>query len=169
VDLTAPVALAFAYFSIARLYAYATDRALQHSFAETVPRHGDGLRMALLLVDGQRDETETAKFAKQLERLAAGRATVAVLKGSQRGLWGLFEGMIAITWRHDTRDGDARDRSETDRGRFLERLRDCPHVFEETILPPGTAAGPGWRALLARALIRLETHSDNSPSKGAPS
>jgi hypothetical protein len=108
-NLTGPVFLGFVYFSIAKVYAVATVRALERNVvAESLRGSGSQIAtMAVFQVAG-RDDTSTGIFLRALKKAVerSGKAPkdVEVLRGKQRGVFGLFESMLVVSWVHPRGD-----------------------------------------------------------------
>ena len=104
-NLTGPVFLGFVYFSIAKIYALATARVLERNpVAESLRGGGSHLAaMAVVQIAG-RDDTSTAIFMRALkkavERHSKVPRDVEVIKGRQRGVFGLLENTLVVSWVH---------------------------------------------------------------------
>jgi adenylate cyclase len=113
-NLTGPVFLGFVYFSIAKVYAIATARALERNVvAESLRGMGSQIAtMAVFQIAG-RDDTSTGIFLRALkkavERTGKAPKDVEVLRGKQRGVFGLFESMLVVSWIH-ARDDESQHR-----------------------------------------------------------
>ena len=181
-DLTAPIIWAIAYFSIAKIYALATDRALQRWLAFGVTSKGIESQVLMMPIIIESRESLTDATLKQIKRslelVSQTPNTVNVLKGLQSGLWGLFGDMIIVTWLY------AADKPE-----YLQNAQDdavqlglaLTNILRNIGLPKDTQArytqhtgyindeklsqiSPArqWRSLFAQAVIKLE-HEDIKP------
>jgi adenylate cyclase len=171
-DLAGPVVWAISYFSIAKVYALATERALQRGLALEVKPGEDGIRVSLMLVIVESTEplgdALLKKLKRQLESAAQNAKDVDILRGTQHGIWGLFCDTLVVSWvQHD----NARQEAEQLASELPQLLghvglpRSTPvrySLHEETITADKAAASQ-WRALFARAVARLETQ-DNAGS-----
>lgn len=170
-NLSGPVLIGFVYFSMAKVYSLATARALEKSaVAETLHAgHANGATLAVFQFDGG-DEPVSGHFLKnlrrQLLRLAHEPMDVDVVKGNQRGLWGLFDATVTASWAYPLGDAQRRERVDQDLQRLhaavpalVEKLR----VNKETLsgeavrsaslgAAGSAAARAEWRALFADAL-----------------
>jgi hypothetical protein len=91
---------------------------------------------------------------------------VDVVKGRQRGLWGLFEGTVTVSWAYPLEDAERRVRVEQDVRQLRETLPamvDRFRVGQEQLAGAAVqsasvgaagsdAAQNEWRALFAEAL-----------------
>jgi CHASE2 domain-containing sensor protein len=174
-NLTGPVFLGFIYFSICKVYAVATARALERNVVvESLSGPGSLVAtMAVFQIAG-RDDTSTGIFMRALKKAVArtGKAPkdVEVLRGKQRGVFGLFESMLVVAWVYP-RDDDAQ-RSQVDAEvqaltrelpALVERLRIAGEAVESRAvhqLPLGGAGGKvtraKWRRLFGEALARMQ-------------
>jgi len=170
-NLSGPVLIGFVYFSMAKVYSLATARALEKSaVAETLHAgHANGATLAVFQFDGG-DEPVSGHFLKnlrrQLLRLAHEPMDVDVVKGNQRGLWGLFDATVTASWAYPLGDAQRRERVDQD----LQRLRAAvPALVEKLRVNKETLSGEAvrsaslgaagsaaaraeWRALFADAL-----------------
>jgi CHASE2 domain-containing sensor protein len=111
-NLTGPVFLGFVYFSIAKVYAMATARALERNVVvESLRGSGSQVAtMALFQIAG-RDDASTGILMRALKKAVERRGglpkDVEVVRGKQRGVFGLFESLLVVSWVHP-RDDDAR-------------------------------------------------------------
>lgn len=102
-NLTGPVFLGFLYFSIAKVYAMATARALERNVvAESLRGGGTQLAtMAVIEISG-RDDTSTGIVMRALKKAAARFGSlpkdVELVRGKQRGVFGLFESLLVVSW-----------------------------------------------------------------------
>jgi len=108
-NLTGPVFLGFIYFSIAKIYAMATARALERNpVAESLRGGGSHLAAMAVAQIGGRDDTSTAIFMRALkkavERHSKVPKDVEVIKGKQRGVFGLLESTLVVSWVHPRDD-----------------------------------------------------------------
>jgi CHASE2 domain-containing sensor protein len=174
INLTGPVFIGLIFFSIARVYSVATARVLERTaVAETLKAHG-GRGGTLLLVQLRADDGDVPpRFVRKLRSalLAVGTHAkdVEIVKGRQRGVWGLLETALAVTWAHSLDDPDERAQVAQDVVLVRQRLPELVarlRVNDEEIgaLSERTAAlGSGdreqvqarWRLLLAEALAEI--------------
>lgn len=168
INLTGPVLFGVVYFSIARLYTLAARKALEKNTV-TYSRASTGdLYAALLLLKSTGDsdsdgEKQAVAIRKKLGRSRVRNMSVEILKGNQKGLWGLLEGMVAVSWTCPANDTSAREaiREEIKVVEELAgeaRLRENgittgkTLVFQDGLIDGGEKASGGWTALLGEAL-----------------
>jgi CHASE2 domain-containing sensor protein len=161
INLTGPVTVGIAYFSAARLYAAATDRALERSVVRDSLTHHGSLQTGLLLIRiaGLSDKL-LEKVRRSLERRGTELKSVELLKGQQRGIWGLLEDTLAVSWALPLQEGTERIERDAEAVTIAltELLRRYPgaaatwHLYQGTI-SGGTGAPDEWRGLLAHALL----------------
>jgi len=169
INLTGPVFIGALYFSLARIYAFATARALDTSL---VARRdiGDGDARGLMLVlrfrVETREEAAIAKLAGRIRRTLRRDSSVEFVQGRQKGLWRLFENTLVVCWLHRGDDaGWQAVRAEADRvarelGRFTAEAGVAEALALERLLKfraEGRIRGDApedWQALLAAALLQ---------------
>lgn len=172
IDLTGPVTWAIAYFSIAKIYALATDRALQRWLAFGVEPGSGGMRAMLMPVLIGSAEPLGDAMLKKIRGEIAGMGglpkSVETLKGTQSGIWGLFGDMLVVRWTCAPDDaaqsGHIREEAAAIAARLdaLVRRAGLPegtavcYVLHEGTLTGDDPLGPQWRALFARAVLELE-------------
>lgn len=166
IDLTAPVTWAVAYFSIAKIYAMATDRVMQRRLATALPQDVPGVQATLMIVQLQAPHPLGETTLKQVRRALRAEArlpcSVDELKGIQTGIWGLLGDMLCVTWVTDPAAAGA------EAERLLSRLPDIllrygvprqvgfRHVLHGGALDRNMAASAQWRILFAQAVMKLE-------------
>ena len=171
IDLTGPVTLGLAYFTLARTYALATSKALEMNAVKIAQASVGQMRAALLLirinsqVAAMNDRTRE-KVRVELEASVSAARSVEIIKGTQKGLWGLFEDTLAISWMCVQNDRAAWENIVNDidlaKRSIVGILRkhcsisandvDC-HVHEG-VINGGEQARNSWQALFAAALLR---------------
>lgn len=101
INLTGPVFIGALYFSVARIYAFATARALDASLVARTDLQGGALRGLMVVLRFRLDTREEAAIAKLAARLSRdGRhdRSVEYIQGRQSGLWRLFENTLVVCW-----------------------------------------------------------------------
>jgi len=174
-NLTGPVFLGFVYFSIAKIYALATARALERNVVAESLRGGGShtAAMAIVQISG-RDDTSTAIFMRALkkavDRLSKVPKDVEVLKGKQRGVFGLLESMLVVSWVHprdDTAQAAAVEQDVDTFVRELDRLiaanaiagekLESLHIHRQALGGEGGWVLPSeWRQLFGEAMAAAE-------------
>lgn len=169
INLTGPVFIGALYFSVARIYAFATERALDTSLVSRVDASGATLRGVMLVLRFRldtREESAIAKLAEHIRKAGQYDTSVEYVQGRQKGLWRLFENTLVVCWAHAVDDAAAGEkiRAEADLVvRDLQKLINEAGV--EAALPlsqlaihraEGRIRGESpedWQALLAAALL----------------
>ena len=170
-NLTGPVFVAFLYFSVAKVYSLATARSLEKSAVATTLRAGFSTGATLAVFQFRAANAPVSglflkRLRKQLLRIGSEPKDVDVVKGRQRGLWGLFEGIVTISWAYALEDSAGQARVEDDLRQvreampaLVERLQVNAEelageaVNSAAVGAAGTEAARGeWRALFAQAL-----------------
>ena len=171
-DLTGPILWAIGYFSIAKIYSLATDRALQRwlSFGKGLGNKSSySLMMAVLIesVEPLGDVT-LKKVARQLGLISKNPNSIDMLKGSQSGIWGLFGDVIILTWSFSEAKPDEGDNARIDANNIIQNF---PKVLTNVGLPEDTPfrysqheinifnndkLDNQWRSLFAQTIIKLE-------------
>ena len=172
IDLTGPVTWAVAYFSIAKIYALATDRAMQYWLAHEVQPGTAGVHVLLmpLLVDAAEPlgDAVLKKLRREIETSSELPLQVSIVKGVQAGIWGLFSDMLLLSWSSapDNPQEQARARQEAERlAHEFDAMRAriglpastlMRHVVHAGTLDSAQPLASQWRILLAQAVLKLE-------------
>ncbi len=175
INLSGPVAVGLAYFSIARVYASATSKALEHSMVRASFERTGELQATLLLIrlnvtKNILNDAVLERIRYALEKSGSEPKSAEVLKGEQKGLWDVFARTFAVSWVVDAKDPDASNRIAQD----IDRTRAVlPSLLERNLAyaeePPawfvhqgritgGASARAEWRVLFAEALLRWDEH-----------
>jgi adenylate cyclase len=170
INLTGPVTLGLAFFTIARLYDLATSKALEQSTVRSSQQQRGEITGVLLLirlnVQGLLNDRMREKIRLSMEKTGSAAKSVEIIKGDQEGLWDLFEDMLAISWLRPADDeqsrlGIARD-IEAAQQAIVPLLRkycaiadnDVEWFVHEGMIAGGEGARDSWRALFAETLLR---------------
>lgn len=171
INLTGPVTVALAFFTVSRIYALATLRALERTSLRASLDLGGELHATLLLIRLQRGTEALSDGALEQMRLAlqhAGKAekSVEVVKGRQRGLWALFEYTFAVSWVAPAAAEDQVAAMRADvaavtgqlpqvLGRYVDMSPGAAEWWvHEGMISGGDAARAGWRRLFAEAVLQ---------------
>jgi len=171
VNLTGPVTVGLAYFTLARVYAAATGGLLETNVVRASVERSGALHATLLLIRaGDSDDDVGGRSLEAIRQRVANVGTelksVEMLKGRQKGIWALFERTLAVSWVVPAHEQVARARVAKDienvtaclDGLLPRRLGagdDTPAWFvHDGLISGGLAARAGWRALFAEAQIR---------------
>jgi adenylate cyclase len=173
INLTGPVTVGVAFFTLARLYATTTRRALERSMVRTAAARSGELQATLLLI---RLDTEhnvirpvvLTRICQALLKTGQAGKSVEALAGEQKGLWNLFENTLAISWVANSGDNEAQAAIRRDIDALLAVL---PAVLRRHLAQPenaashfvyhgqiagGDAARAGWRMMFAEALLEWD-------------
>lgn len=169
INLSGPVFLGALYFSIARAYAFAADRALDASLVVQHEAHQGRIKGVLVTLRFSaeiREEAALEKLAAHIRKHSRHKMSVEILQGRQKGLWRLFENTLVVCWAFEANDDVAAQaiRSEVDGV-----LRDLPALIRAAGVTAALSADrvvvrrseghirdnqPGdWRVLFAATLL----------------
>jgi adenylate cyclase len=175
-DLTAPLLWAAAYFGIAKIYALATDRALQRWLAFGVKSDApeNGVLMMLILVEASEplpDALQT-KLERKIELISKTPSAIEALSGAQSGIWGLFGDLLVVSWVFADNKPEYAAAAKQDAQAIATQL---PTLIAELGLPSDTitryalhegkllnqsSLAAQWRTLFAQAVIKLEHENE---------
>ncbi|MBK9161759.1 MAG: CHASE2 domain-containing protein [Nitrosomonadales bacterium] len=179
INLTGPVTVGLAFFTLARLYAMATGKALEQNMVRTATTRSGELHATLLLIrlDSERNVVRPATLEKirhALEKIGQTDKSVETLTGDQKGLWDLFENTLAISWVAASQDDQAQAAIRRDADALLRTL---PEVLHRHLAQPdnaashfvhsghiagGAGATAGWRVMFAEALLEWDKQMKGS-------
>lgn len=180
-DLTGPVAWAIAYFSIAKIYALATERALQRGLAYEIKPGGTGIHVLIMPVIVESAEplgdALLKKLKRQIESATRTAKTVETLRGTQHGVWGLFCDMLVVSWvQASAQENTGQARSDAEQlGKQLPALManiglpsgtPVRYILHEDTITAEKPAATQWRAIFAKAVARLEMSGVNGTDSG---
>ncbi len=181
-DLTAPLLWAAALFAVAKIYALATDRALQRWLAFGVK--GDAAEHSVLLMPILVEASEPLgdallkKLKRSIELASTTPNNIEILQGTQSGVWGLFGDMLLINWMYADDKVEYGVAAKQDAQTIAQQL---PTFIAKLGLPDNTvircalhdgklsheaaslashSLASQWRTLFAQAVIKLE-HQDS--------
>ncbi len=175
INLTGPVAIAIAFFSIARIYATGTYKALEQNMVRASAQRAGELDARLLLIrlDASRNyytDVTLERIRNGLERTGTESKSVDVVKGIQKGVWDLFEYTFAVSWV--TQDDAASARIDADLEAVLAAL---PVLLKKNLarsenvatwfayrgrIAGGDKARGSWRVLFAEAILEWEKQQE---------
>jgi CHASE2 domain-containing sensor protein len=170
INLAGPAMLGIAYFTIARLYATSTEKALDRNMVSVAKSQPGEWQATLLLLrfDSGRNVISKGMLEQirlALKKLGSKQKSVEVLNGTQKGMWGLFENTIAISWIAQVEDESAQQTINCDLEQMLQGLQPIlarsllnvegavSHVTHQGKIQGGAMAEEGWRLLFAQALL----------------
>ena len=171
-DFTGPITWAVLYFSVAKIYALATDRAMQRFLANDIESGKRGTMVLLMPIMIDSSEVLSDGLRKKLQHHIEQKlqipATVAMLKGTQSGIWGLFGDMLMVSWAFAHDDAAAATVVKQAADQLGLQL---PDLLKEAGMPEDTsvryalhigtlntekALDSQWRGLFAQAIIKLD-------------
>ncbi len=171
-DFTGPITWAIMYFSVAKIYALANDRAMQRILASDVEsgKKGSSILLMPVIIESQFPFTDSMlkKLRHAVEQQLQRPATVEFLKGTQSGIWGLFSDMIVVSWAYSHDDNNEAVKVEQDAtqlGAQLNRLLQSSGMPDDVAVRYTQHIGAlntekpmasQWRGLFAQAIIKLD-------------
>ena len=178
-DITGPLLWAAALFGVAKIYALATDRALQRWLAFGVK--GDAVEHSILmmpiLVEAKEPLSDALlkKLKRSIELASSTPNSIEILQGTQSGIWGLFGDMILINWMYADNKAEYAAAAKQDALQISSQL---PTFIANLGLPTNTITryalhegklskqtatrlASQWRTLFAQAVIKLEHENDD--------
>ena len=171
INLTGPITVGLAYFTLARTYAAATSKSLETNVLRASMERTGELAAFLLLIrvggsDGAVGEGTLERIRQRLEKAGTEPKSVEMLKGRQKGIWALFENTLAVSWVISAGDQAARDRVTKDIEGITASLTAmlpwrrgageyaATWVVHERLISGGQGARADWGALFAEAQLR---------------
>ena len=173
-DLTAPILWAIAFFGVAKIYALATDRALQRWLAfgvsDNAPEHSVLIMPILVESNEALSDALLKRIKRDIELASKTPNNIEILQGTQSGIWGLFGDMILVSWLFAD---DKTDYSEAAKQDALAIATQLPTFIAKLGLPSNTTMrytlqqgklinqttiniASQWRSLFAQAVVKLE-------------
>jgi len=171
-DFTGPITWAVMYFSVAKIYALANDRAMQRILASDVEsgKRGATILLMPIAIESKISLTDNMlkKLRQKIERQLQQPATVEFLKGTQSGIWGLFTDMIVVSWAYANNNEAEAANAQQDASQLGLQLN---ALLQSSGMPDGTAIrytqhvgtlntekpmASQWRGLFAQAIIKLD-------------
>lgn len=171
-DLTGPISWALMYFSVAKIYAMANDRAMQRLLASDVEsgKRGSAVLLMPIMIESQDSlsDGDLKKLQHKIEQQLQQSATVEILKGTQSGIWGLFSDMITVNWAYPHDDEVAATKAQQDASQLASKMKTLLRtsgIPDDTkvryaqhigILNTEKPLASQWRGLFAQAIIKLD-------------
>ena len=177
-DITGPITWAVMYFSVAKIYALANERAMQRLLANDVESGKKGTAVLLMPIMIENNESFSDGMLKKLQRKIEQQlqmpATVEILKGTQGGIWGLFSDMITVSWAYHGNELEAAkvNQDAAQLGLQLKTLLQNTGMPDETTvrytqhrgtLNADKPMASQWRGLFAQAIIKLDILERDKP------
>ena len=171
-DITGPITWAIMYFSVAKIYALANDRAMQKLLANDIESGKKGAAILLMPIVIDSEVPFSDSMLKMLQNNITQRctlpATVEILKGTQSGIWGLFTDLITVSWAYPHDNAIEAEKVQADATQLGLQLKT---ILQNTGMPNDTtvryiqhtgvlnaekAMDSQWRGLFAQAIIKLD-------------
>ncbi len=180
-DLSAPILWAVALFGIAKIYALATDRALQRwlAFGVTSDAAEHSVLMMPILVEASEPLSDALlkKLKRSIELTSQSPNNIEILHGTQSGIWGLFGDMVVVSWMYADNKAEYGAAAKQDAQNISSQLSTLikslglpnstvtRYALHEGKLTNQTGSfapslASQWRTLFAQAVIKLE-HNDS--------
>ena len=179
-DLTGPILWAVALFGVAKIYALATDRALQRwlAFGVNADAKQSSVLMMPILVEANEPLSDALlkKLKREIELASKTPNSIEVLQGTQSGIWGLFGDMVVVSWIFADSKPEYAAAAKQDALNITNQL---PILITHLGLPNSTLTryalhegqldnqtnstlASQWRTIFAQAVIKLEHENDDS-------
>ncbi|PKO51181.1 MAG: molecular chaperone TorD, partial [Betaproteobacteria bacterium HGW-Betaproteobacteria-20] len=171
-DITGPITWAIMYFSVAKAYALANDRAMQRLLANDIESGKNGAAVLLMpiLIAGKvpLGDGMLKKLQHKIGHLCTAPATVEILKGTQSGIWGLFSDIITVSWTYPHDNDIEAEKVSADAKQLGLQLKtllqntgmpndtNVRYVQHVGILNAEMPMDSQWRGLFAQAIIKLD-------------
>jgi CHASE2 domain-containing sensor protein len=169
-DFTGPITWAVMYFSIAKIYAMANDRAMQRILASDVESGKNGANILLMpiVIESQISFTDSMlkKLSHKIEQQLQQPATVEFIKGTQSGIWGLFSDMVVVSWAcTNINQAGVNEQDAAQLGAQLSVLLESACMPDDAsaryVMHTGTLnkekpMASQWRGLFAQAIFKLD-------------
>jgi len=175
-NLAGPVFIAFVYFSIAKLYAFATAKALERNVVAQSLREGSSVVATMAMFDFRSDDELALpaflrNLKKAIEKTGGLPKDVEMMRGSQRGIWGVLDNLLIVSWAHAPGDdavGAAVERESNELLGMMPKLVEGARIAGETLQDHtmhsmglgrdgAHPTEPEWRQLFAETLEKMRT------------
>jgi len=183
-DFSGPVVWAIGYFSIAKIYAMATDLALQRWLAFGIKTGQGGTEALIMPILVESEEPLGDAFLKKLKRQIELNCrtpnNVDVLKGSQSGIWGLFADIVIVSWTYAETHAEYAEQAAEDAdelaGQLAEILRkvglpgdtQVRYAIHKGGLKGDKLLANQWRSLFAEAILKMEYKGQGGQLRAEP-
>lgn len=177
-DFAGPITWAVMYFSIAKIYALANDRAMQKLLASEVEsgKRGSGVLLMPIAIDSTLSlgDSILKKFRQKIERSIQLPATIDALKGTQSGIWGLFTDLVIVSWAYDSQQPESAAKAQHDAEQLSKQLSNLlqlagapsgvslRYAMHAGVLHVDKTTANQWRGLFAQAIIKLDILEKNA-------
>jgi CHASE2 domain-containing sensor protein len=173
-NLAGPVFIAFIYFSISKLYALASAKTLERNVVAESLRGGASLVATMAVFEIRtRDELTLLSFLRTLKKAAEKTGSypkdVEMMRGGQRGIWGVLDNLLVVTWAHAPDDARAEIVIRSEAKELMDAMPElvaASRIAGEELQgqalhtsPLGTdgahPTGLEWRRLFAESLVKM--------------
>jgi len=178
INLTGPVTLGLAYFTLARLYDIATRRELKTSSVLDAQQRSGELHGVLMLVrlgghNGMLNDTMREKIRLGMLKIGDVHKSVEIIKGNQLGVWNLFEDTLSISWLCDINNTEKLQHIALDVEEIKQAIAPLLHKYiansdndissfvHEGPIAGGVEARDSWRTLFAETLLHWHQESSS--------
>lgn len=174
-DITGPATWAIMYFSVAKIYALANDRAMQRLLANDIESGKKGTAVLLMPILIESKESLPDGMLKKLQHRIQQRCTIPAsvdfLKGTQSGVWGLFGDMIMVSWTYPHDNATESEKTMQDATQLGLQLKtvllkagmpnstSVRYVQHTGSLSADKSMDRQWRNLFAQAITKLDVLS----------
>ena len=170
INLTGPVTVELAYFALARIYTGATAKAMETSvYRRTLESHSQWGAFLLLVrfasSGAPPNESKLSRLCERLEKTGSEAKSVEMIRGRQKGVWAMFDGVVAASWIFPAQDAAARERARKDvevviGSLALQAIKSlgsssaAPRwILHEGAIAGGESARAGWKKMFAQAQL----------------
>ena len=171
-DLTAPILWAVALFGIAKIYALATDRALQRWLAFGLKaddaKHSVLIMPILIEASEPLSDALLKKLKRGIELASKSPNNIEILQGTQSGIWGLFGDMLTVSWMYSDNKPDYAIAAKQDALNISSQL---PTLIQNLGLPINTTMRYAMHEgkLMNQSTVSLASPNLASPNLAPPS
>jgi len=175
-DITGPITWAILYFSIAKIYSFANERAMQRILASNVTSgaHGSAILMMPISLENQESlsDSQLKKIQQAIRATTRHNPNVDILKGSQSGIWGLFSDLITVSWAYQPEDAKASENTQQEANQLASQLKTIAQTLglpNDGVIRYSQHTGAihtdnisadqlssQWRGLFAQAILKLD-------------
>jgi len=179
-DFTGPITWAVIYFSVAKIYALATDRALQRWLAFGVKADAAGTHVLIMpvLVESKEPlgDAMLKKLKRKIELASRTPSNIDTLRSTQGGIWGLFGDMVVVSWTYSEAKSDYAAKAHEDAQQVARQLPEIVgslglpaetlmrYTMHDGMLQTTSPVANQWRTLFAQSIIKLEHAEAGEPN-----
>lgn len=171
INLTGPISVALAFYSIARTYESLTRKCLEQSMVRvTMGLTGEQQATLLLIRLDTHGLSEASWERLRVSLLKTGKEkkSIEVISIDHKGMWGLFEKTFAICWIAPPKDTEAKQKFRQNAEEIIAALPElilkvlpksegiASWHYHHGIISCGENAEESWRLMLAKTLLDWE-------------